>query len=299
MAKDTHQETYLDRIKKCKSEQRITNDKLSEMTGIPLGTLSKLLAGINDSPRLCNVVAIAEALGCSLDYLIMGKPENKNNYTLEDDEIAMVQSFRALDSYGRSLVLSVLSQEQDRAVRQCAERDEMIRQRERDQTAYRTRKAMRGKALETVATEAVGVASSDTAPKGIVLTEATEMFKRRSIPLYDLPVSAGVGEFLSESQGEDIWIPKTQRTDKAKFALRISGDSMEPKYRSGDVLLIEETPSVAVGELGIFVLDGMGYFKEYAGNALRSLNPAYAPIMLKDFERVECYGRVVGKLKRK
>ena len=53
------QETYLDRIKKIKSERKITNEKLAEMTGIPLGTLSKLLAGISDSPKLVNMVAIA------------------------------------------------------------------------------------------------------------------------------------------------------------------------------------------------------------------------------------------------
>ena len=41
-------ETYLERIKKLKSSRKITNDKLSDMTGIPLGTLAKLLAGISD-----------------------------------------------------------------------------------------------------------------------------------------------------------------------------------------------------------------------------------------------------------
>ena len=58
------QESYLDRIKAIKSERKITTDKLAEMTGIPLGTLSKLLAGISDSPKLSNIVAISEALDC-------------------------------------------------------------------------------------------------------------------------------------------------------------------------------------------------------------------------------------------
>ena len=47
---------YIDRIKQLKSEKKITNDRLSEMTGIPLGTLSKILAGISDSPKLANIV---------------------------------------------------------------------------------------------------------------------------------------------------------------------------------------------------------------------------------------------------
>ena len=101
------QETYLERIKKLKSLRKITNDKLSEMTGIPLGTLAKLLAGISDSPKLSNIVAISRALDCSLDWLITGVPENTNNYTLEPAEITLVESYRALDDYGRDLVLTV------------------------------------------------------------------------------------------------------------------------------------------------------------------------------------------------
>ena len=44
---------YISRIKRIKSEKKITNERLSELTGIPLGTLSKLLAGINDSHCRC------------------------------------------------------------------------------------------------------------------------------------------------------------------------------------------------------------------------------------------------------
>ena len=81
-------ETYLDRIKKLKNERKITTDRLSEMTGIPLGTLSKILAGMSDSPKLSNVVAICGALGCSVEYIVNGTPENTNNYTLDGGETA-------------------------------------------------------------------------------------------------------------------------------------------------------------------------------------------------------------------
>ena len=71
---------YIARIKQIKTEKKITNEKLSELTGIPLGTLSKIMAGISDSPKLSNMVLIAEALGCTLDYIVTGTPENKNNF---------------------------------------------------------------------------------------------------------------------------------------------------------------------------------------------------------------------------
>ena len=110
--------TYIDRIKKIKSERRITNDKLSEMTGIPLGTLSKILAGISDSPKLSNMLAICRALDCSLDYIVSGVPENHHNYTLSEGEIALIEHYRRLDSHGSELVALVLDKEYERVTAQ-------------------------------------------------------------------------------------------------------------------------------------------------------------------------------------
>ena len=105
---------YIERIKKIKSERKITNEQLSEMTGIPLGTLSKILAGISDSPKLVNVVAIADALGCTLDYIVSGVSENTNNYTLSTDEISLVENYRMLDTHGCELVKLVVQKELER-----------------------------------------------------------------------------------------------------------------------------------------------------------------------------------------
>ena len=344
------QETYLERIKKLKSSRKITNDKLSEMTGIPLGTLSKLLAGISDSPKLSNIVAISRALDCSLDWLITGVPENTNNYTLEPDEMTLVESYRELDSYGRALTLAVMDMEKARAIRQADEEaiklhdvarrgarrgaarihrpEEATDVTSESATLTETSAAFRMTVSEetpadtpalpeapaaTVAQLTAadlirgGAADTEQSPETAVprsrLTRSTDLpagLRRRSIGLYDMPVSAGVGEFLADSTRiEDISIPDDPRTAEADYALRINGDSMEPKYHSGDVILIQTTDTVEEGELGIFVLDGSGYFKRYGGDHLISLNPKYPPIPLKDFEDVACCGRVVGKLKRK
>ena len=262
--------TYIDRIKKIKSEKKITNDQLSDMTGIPLGTLSKILAGISDSPKLSNIVAICAALECSVDYILTGIEENTNNYTLDDKEMVMIENYRKLDEHSRELVAMVISKESER----------------------------------------VGTTYGETRFGGqiisgrgaIIRTNAMKNaagLSRRSISLYDLPVSAGTGVFLSESEVTTINIPDTADTSEADFALRIKGNSMEPKYRDGDVLLVEECDSVEYGDLGIFVLDGDGYFKKFGGDRLISLNTEYADILLKNFSEVACCGRVVGKLKRR
>ena len=94
-------ESYLDRIKLIKNEKKMTNELLSERTGIPLGTLSKILAGMSDSPKLSNIIAICNALDCSVEYIVSGTPENTNNYTLSGEEIRIIESWRELDSFGR------------------------------------------------------------------------------------------------------------------------------------------------------------------------------------------------------
>ena len=352
------QETYLERIKKLKSTRKITNDRLSEMTGIPLGTLSKLLAGISDSPKLSNIVAISRALDCSLDWLITGVPENTNNYTLEQDEMTLVESYRELDGYGRALTLAVIDMEKARAIRQADEEaiklhdvarrgarrgaarihrpEEATDVAPESATLTETSAAFRmtvsedtpadtpalpeapaATVAQLTAADLIRGGAQDEAPKTPEapetavtttiprsrLTRSTDLpagLRRRSIGLYDMPVSAGIGEFLADStRVEDILIPDDPRTAEADYALRINGDSMEPKYHSGDVILIQTTDTVEEGELGIFVLDGSGYFKRYGGDRLISLNPKYPPIPLKDFEDVACCGRVVGKLKKK
>ena len=299
------QETYLERIKKLKSSKKITNDKLSEMTGIPLGTLSKILAGISDSPKLSNMVSISQALGCSLDWMISGTPENTNNCLLTTEELALIEDYRAMDAYGQRLVAAVVSMEKERALDQATAdtaSEGAAKPRAARRNAHVRRHPVQGehKAEPVVATPTAGAVVLPTVPAAEVgASELPAGLRRRKIFLYDMPVSAGVGEFLSGDALSEITIPDLPRTQEADFALRISGNSMEPKYRNGDVLLVQNCESVEEGELGIFILDGSGYFKKYGGDRLISLNSSYAPIMLKDFRDVSCCGRVVGKLKKK
>lgn len=265
---------YIDRIKARKNEKKITNDQLSEMTGIPVSTLSKILAGFSDSPKLSNIVAICDALDCSVDYILSGVPENTNNYTLEPDEMRFIEDWRALDRHGREMVRLVMDKEGERVT----------------MDAYESAAAPRGRVISTELVRS----RIATAP-----VRKTPGFDKRQILLYALPVSAGPGEYLDDGDAETITIPNTDKTSDADFALRISGNSMEPKYHDGDVVLVENCDSVEPGETAIFILDGTGYVKVFGGDRLISLNPEYGDILLRGFEDIHCAGRVVGKLKRK
>ena len=275
---------YIERIKRVKNEKKITNDRLSELTGIPLGTLSKILAGISDSPKLSNIVAIADALECSLDYLVSGVARNTNNYTLSFEEIELIEDYRSLDSHSRELTRMVIAKEKEREV-----------------VSSKAESVLKKAPATAVAAKESGVQTKKARilPAPSVYSEVARGTEKRAILLYDLPVSAGPGVYLDDSTAGEIWVPDSEKTRVADYALKISGNSMEPKYHDGDIVLVEDCDSVEVGELGVFILDGNGYFKKYGGDCLISLNPEYGDILLKEYAEAVCCGRVVGKLKRK
>ncbi|MBQ6163331.1 MAG: hypothetical protein IJK23_02525 [Clostridia bacterium] len=106
--------------------------------------------------------------------------------------------------------------------------------------------------------------------------------------------SAGVGVPLEDDAFENITVADTPSARRAAFALPVTGDSMEPLYHDGDVVLVEATPDVEEGEIGVFYIDGRGYLKKRGADCLISLNDKYEPIPLSASSR--CFGRVIGVL---
>ena len=116
----------------------------------------------------------------------------------------------------------------------------------------------------------------------------------RPIRMMVLPVSAGTGVALADEQTEAIDIPLTDVSRQADFVLQVNGNSMEPRFHDGDLLLIQQTDAVDAGELGVFAVNGEGFFKRAGTGQLESLNPAYKPIRLRASDSVATFGRVLG-----
>jgi SOS-response transcriptional repressor LexA len=113
--------------------------------------------------------------------------------------------------------------------------------------------------------------------------------------LYDIPVSAGSGNFIEESGYEEIRAP-SYVPESVDFALRVTGDSMEPLLQDGQVIWIKTQNILNNGEIGIFTYDSEVYCKELVqvgeSALLRSLNAKY-----KDIEIHEDFGfKVIGKV---
>ena len=106
--------------------------------------------------------------------------------------------------------------------------------------------------------------------------------------------AAGFGYDLgNEDEFEDIEVIRTTEAERADFAVEVDGDSMTPTYNDGDIVLIQLTPDIPVGEVGLFVQNGKGYIKRRGKKELISDNADYSNISPKDGE-IMCVGRVIG-----
>ena len=108
-------------------------------------------------------------------------------------------------------------------------------------------------------------------------------------------VSAGRGFDLEDRDSwEEIDIPDTPEARKADFAVTIIGDSMEPIYSNGQIVLVREQPAVDIGETGVYIINGGGFIKRNGGDRLISINPEYDDIRFDDGDTVSCAGKVIG-----
>lgn len=89
------------------------------------------------------------------------------------------------------------------------------------------------------------------------------IIKYIDMPVSNLAVSAGTGEFLDEGNFEMISFPESAIPHGAEFGIRVNGDSMEPTYHHGQIVWVQQCSRLAIGEVGIFIYDGDGYMKVY------------------------------------
>ena len=130
----------------------------------------------------------------------------------------------------------------------------------------------------------------------------TPIKSEKKHPMYSIrhslyKVSAGGGFTLDAGDSwETISIPDTPEARRADFALTITGDSMEPIYYGGDIVLVEECDALDEGEVGIYIVNGDGYIKKYGGDRLISLNEKYKDIKFSQYDTIKCVGRVIGRV---
>ena len=116
---------------------------------------------------------------------------------------------------------------------------------------------------------------------------------KKLLRLYDMPVSAGTGNYLDSNEYEMIEVEGTV-PGSTDYAVRISGDSMMPRFVDKQIIFVHEQPSLEEGEIGIFCLNDQAYVKKLGKGCLLSLNPQYQPIPLQEHDEFRVFGKVVG-----
>ena len=126
-------------------------------------------------------------------------------------------------------------------------------------------------------------------------SNTTVPFPKRLISYYFKNASAGTGQLVIDNLADkDIEIPDKPEYRNVSYAIGVNGSSMEPAFQDGDILLVEATQEIEVGDVGIFQINNECFVKKLGEKELISLNKDYKNIPLD--ETALTLGKVIGKL---
>lgn len=132
---------------------------------------------------------------------------------------------------------------------------------------------------------------------------ANDIHSKESISINVLGrVAAGIPFDAIEEIIDTEEISQKMASDGEYFALKISGDSMEPKISDGDVVIVRKQSDADDGDLVIAMINGYDAvckrLKKYDdGIALISNNPLYEPMYFSNNEIAEEPVTILGKVK--
>ena len=89
----------------------MTIDELAAKSGVPKGTLNKIINGYTRDPQIETVKSIARALNCTLEDF----DDSPRVRTLSQEEYLLIQQYRLLDSIGQEIVQFIIKKELERA----------------------------------------------------------------------------------------------------------------------------------------------------------------------------------------
>lgn len=142
--------------------------------------------------------------------------------------------------------------------------------------------------LNQVGLEKVRVYRDDLVASGKYKPQpkVTNLIRYIDMPISNLSVSAGTGEFLDEGNFEMVSFPENAVPVGADFGVRVSGDSMEPVYHDGQIVWVQRCETLSVGQVGIFIYDNEGFLKVYGeqeptGSALEAFTDSYGGVHMQ------------------
>lgn len=115
-------------------------------------------------------------------------------------------------------------------------------------------------------------------------------------------VAAGIPLTAAEYIIDTEEIPQAMAADGEYFGLQVKGDSMEPRIKNGDVVIVRKQSDADDGDLVIALINGddavVKRLKKYKdGIGLISSNPTYDPLYFSNEEIESKPVEIIGKVK--
>lgn len=248
--------TFGEKLRQSRQIKKLTQKQLADLIGAKHNSVSDWENDKN-KPDPDTIELLCGILEISPNYLLSTSVE-----TFSPKEIEHIKKYRSLDDHGKETVNIILERE--------SERTQLLR------IAYSTIEPLKKQFYTTA-------------------EDSTKKVSTRLINYYYRLASAGLGQILFDMPPtKRIEIPDLPEYRKADYAIGVNGNSMEPTYSDGDMLLVEMAEEIAIGEIGIFTVNNECFVKKLGNQELISLNPEYPNILLN--ETTKCMGRVIGKL---
>lgn len=246
------------------NERNMTQNELAKRIGVGSTSVYNWCNGIK-SPRMDKVDAMCKIFNCRRSDLMEDKLLMSTMYSVNKKEYEHIEKYRLLDSYGKETIDIALTREVERT-KLLSEKDARI-------------------------------AELESKPTNVIeFGQYPEKVKERMADYYH-STSAGTGIFIMGNEAVDqIPIPDTPEYSDVDYAINVSGDSMEPEFKDGDTALVSHKTELHYGDIGIFIVDGDAYIKEYGKKGLISHNPKYGVIKISEYNNIVCMGKVIGKL---
>ena len=243
----------------------MTMQILAEKSGISKGYISMLEKGINPqtkktlTPSLDKVQKIAIVFGVDLATLLQGTDDAISLPELSQPEILTI--YNQLNDKRKEISLNFAKNQ--------------LKQQE----------------------EQSNVVQADFSIKEDSSVYSLEQYRNKIKQEWRGYVSASTGEFLFNKQVEYVEFDENEVPDCADFCLTVNGNSMEPIFKDGSYIFIEEKKEIPSGTIGVVIIDGEAFIKrvwfEGSQARLESFNKAYKDIIVTRNNSFKIIGKVV------
>ena len=248
-----------DKLREVRERTGMNKKEFAEYIGIKYTTYNNYETGARE-PDSEFLIRFSKKFNVSTDFLL-GLQEDKEilySYELKASEYEHIEKYRSLDPHGQQTIDIILDRELDRT---------------------------------TQAKE-----SADT------IEHLQQRLAIHSIPphfyaYYGKIAAAGTSVEFSDIAAGVRAYPENELNKNADYVIGVRGDSMEPEYSDGDIVYVQKTDHIEIGDIGIFQKGNNIYIKKAGENGLISLNSNYPPLTAGG-DRIIVLGKVLGKAEK-